>query len=206
VELAEISNKSTLVPTCEVEVSFDPEDVFLYSQEYHSRVFLPRYRSSRREQTKYVAKLVGSSVGITLFTIASVYIVGTLTEALHWTLLALLAAPFLALTSLWFFGRCLPDHRNKRSFIQVRYRLHIDSDGLTLRWDDWESKFFWRAVDDLVVTEHYFIFSVLSPSPQCYPAPHHCFESREAAGEFLKSATHFWKAAHRVDDQTAVES
>jgi hypothetical protein len=187
-----------------VDVSFKYVDVKLYTNDYHKHVTKPRRKRSLKMRLEKLGWCAVYGLAVVLLTAISAFIVDAVTNDLFWMLAALMGGLIFwryAVAFAWHrIGTAISWRRLKESI----YTLHVNSQGLEVRSKSRSTTMFWSTIDDVIVTDSYFLFVSDEPSLYVCPVPRRCFESRAEAGTFLKAATDLWKMAHG-NTEAAVE-
>jgi len=184
----------------QVKVSFKRLDVKLYSNDYQKHVAGPRAKNSVKMRLRKLGWCAVFGLAVVLLTAASVAVVDALTNDLFWTLAALLGGLIF-----WRYAVAIGWHRIATAMTWQRlresdYSARVQPQGLEIRSKRQNTTLFWSAIDDLIVTDSYFLFVSDEPSLYCCPVPRRCFDSRAEAGTFLKTATDLWKTAHGTSE------
>ena len=182
----------------EVAVAFDAEDAGCYLDEYNQHIVWPKYLKSPWLRFKTGLKQGLGVVLVLIGTASIVFAVGTITQSLAWTFVSFFLGGFLCAGLAFALPPCLHRVRFQRAMQKLNYGLRVDPEGLAVRTDEGSYTYFWKSLENIVVSEHFFIFEVSRPRQGCYPAPLRCFNSREDAEQFLKTATRYWKDAHAL--------
>ena len=195
-EMDEISQ----IDAPQVTVSFKQLDVKLYSNDYQKYVSSPRARRSLKTRLIKLGWRGVYGLAVALLTAASAFVVDAITNDLFWMLATLLGGLIFWRYAVAFAWQRIATAMTWQRLRKSDFCALVQPLGLEVRSKRQTTTLFWPAIDDLIVTDSYFLFVSDEPSLYFCPVPRRCFQSRAEAGTFLKTATDLWKAAHRTAD------